>query len=71
MTKEQWQSHIVQVFPNGKTHDELIVHAKTCLDCAARRKTRAKNKYARDKHECMTSLGLVRVKGNMGGTYYE
>ena len=27
--------------------------------------------HARDKHEALTSLGLVRVRGALGGIYYE
>ena len=27
--------------------------------------------HARDKHEALTSLGLVRVRGALGGVYYE
>ena len=30
-----------------------------------------KNKARRDKHAVLTSLGLKRVKGALGGTYYE
>ena len=29
------------------------------------------NSSARAKHEALTSLGLVRVKGSNGGTFYE
>ena len=29
------------------------------------------NKTRRERHELLTSLGLKRVKGALGGTYYE
>ena len=40
-----------------------------CEKCQNRRDTA--NKARRDRHELLTSLGLVRVKGSLGGTYYE
>ncbi len=30
-----------------------------------------RNKARRERHEMLTSLGLTRVKGSLGGTYYE
>lgn len=30
-----------------------------------------RNKARREKHEAFTDLGLIRVKGNLGGVYYE
>ena len=30
-----------------------------------------RNKARRERHEAITSLGLKRVKGALGGTYYE
>jgi hypothetical protein len=30
-----------------------------------------RNKARRDRHAAYTSCGLKRVKGNLGGTYYE
>lgn len=29
------------------------------------------NEAKRARHQAMTDLGLVRVNGNLGGTYYE
>lgn len=41
-------------------------------EVAARLKRRAKRKLAaREKREVYESLGMVRVRGNLGGTYYE
>ena len=37
----------------------------------AERKAKRTNEYKKAKHEALTSLGLVRVKGALGGTYYE
>lgn len=31
----------------------------------------ARNAARRERHAVLTSLGLKRVKGNLGGTYYE
>ena len=35
------------------------------------RSNSARNANRRAKHEALTSLGLVRVKGALGGVYYE
>lgn len=45
--------------------------ATGCPDCAARIKTLRANRHSRERHEALTSIGLKRVKGNLGGTYYE
>lgn len=39
-----------------------------CRPCAVKR---AKNAARRECHAAMTDLGLTRVRGNLGGVYYE
>ena len=65
MTKAQWQAHWATVkHDNG--HDY-----KTCPDCRARLKTKQANDRARAIRAVYSDLGRVRVKGNLGGIYYE
>ena len=37
----------------------------------ARIKMDHRNATRRDRHQAMTDLGVVRVRGTLGGTYYE
>ena len=37
----------------------------------AYRKQLDRNRSRRERHGILTSMGLKRVKGNLGGTYYE
>ena len=62
MTKTQWQAHAKAAGPHDRT---------TCPDCAARRKTRARNDYARERDDAMKSIGLVRGRDSMGRTIWE
>jgi hypothetical protein len=71
MTKLQWQEHIKAVLPYDVTRSEILEHAKTCPECAKRRATQKRNAYARDRHAAYTSAGLKRVRGALGGIYYE
>lgn len=80
MTKEKWIEHMESegIVRPSKGGDVLTwketqkAHKQAgCQDCKDRMKTIRANNYAKDRHESMTSLGLVRVKGNLGGTYYE
>jgi hypothetical protein len=34
-------------------------------------KRERKNRARRERHQAMKDLGLTRVRGNLGGTYYE
>ena len=43
--------------------------AQKCLSELLKRKKRNAARHLR--HQVMTDLGLRRVKGNLGGTYYE
>jgi uncharacterized Zn finger protein (UPF0148 family) len=47
----------------------------TCSDCEKEEVSRAKkakrNAARRARHQMLLDLGLVRVRGNLGGTYYE
>lgn len=42
-------------------------HQKTIKDAKRERRNRAR----RDRHAVLTSLGLKRVRGSLGGIYYE
>jgi uncharacterized protein with PIN domain len=65
MTKLQWKRHFeaVKLDPG---HD-----FKTCPECQARLRTKRANERARAIRAAYSDLGMVRVKGNLGGVYYE
>jgi hypothetical protein len=43
-----------------------------CRDCEeGRRKKESRNKARRERDSIMRSLGLVKVRGSMGGVYWE
>ena len=44
---------------------------RKCPECIARRKTYRANQRRQDRDEAMKILGLVKVKGALGGTYWE
>lgn len=60
MTKKQWQQHSLEADlrhrAGGEIHDQ-----KTCPDCAARRRTKRKNAYARSYYDAMRSVGMVKT----------
>lgn len=55
------------------TTDERESYAGgTCEACKAKELARQRrNAMRRERHAVMTSLGMTRVRGNLGGTYYE
>ena len=86
MNKENWLKHIAEtemlVLPeidslNYHSHYRLWKQKhsehleKKCLSCLDRRNTRSAQEARKARHEAMLSLGLTKVKGNLGGTYYE
>jgi len=42
----------------------FVLGEHCCPQCRA-------NRLRRERHQVYTDLGMVRVKGNLGGTYYE
>lgn len=48
---------------------EMVGRNETPVDAKAKRQRRNANRRARD--EAMRSLGLTKVRGAMGGTYWE
>lgn len=42
-----------------------------CSKCDGRRGSKKSKTQRQMVHDVMTSLGLVKVKGALGGTYYE
>jgi hypothetical protein len=62
MTKQEWREHRAETGP----HD-----GKYCPSCQARKKTIIRNVRAKSIRAVYADLGMVRVKGNLGGTYYE
>jgi len=72
----QWIEHIEADGGNRRDVNGwrgiVFVHqAQGCKLCAERARTRRANKRARDRHEAYTACGLVRVRGALGGVYYE
>jgi len=65
MTKTAWKRHWEQVKFDSR-HD-----FKMCLDCQARLRTKKANERARAIRAVYRDLGMKRVKGSLGGIYYE
>jgi len=66
MTKLQWKRHFDSVKTGGIAHDFEV-----CPLCLARLKTKRANERAKAIRAAYSDLGMVRVKGNLGGIYYE
>lgn len=66
MSKQEWLKHMKELPLEVGSH----VRA-TCAICQARIKTRMRNQYAREQTEVYRSCGMKRVRGNLGGTYWE
>ena len=66
MTKARWQQHIADAGPHDRT---------TCPECRDRMKTRMKTRRAtmrrRERDDAYRSCGLVKVRGALGGVYWE
>jgi hypothetical protein len=62
MTKEQWREHMAEVGPHSPD---------LCEHCRARRKTRRANLNRRCREDALRSCGLVKVRGALGGVYWE
>ena len=81
MNKETWIKHLEEtesLIRPSISSDKLSWHnaqkrhlENKCPECLSRLATFRANKQAKEKREVMSSLGLVRVKGNLGGIYYE
>ena len=65
MTKLEWQIHWAEVKLNP-LHDY-----KTCPKCQSRLKTKRKSSQAKAKRDVYRSLGMKRVKGSLGGIFWE
>ncbi len=80
MTKEQWTEHMESdglVAPSkggsveswrAACRDHL---AKSCRMCQLRSRTLRASRRVKEIRSVYADLGMVRVKGNLGGTYYE
>jgi uncharacterized protein with PIN domain len=66
MTKQTWKRHFDKVKVSGVDHD-----FKVCPECQARLRTKRANERAKAIRAAYADLGMVRVKGNLGGIYYE
>jgi hypothetical protein len=81
MTKEAWIEHIRNtegILPPSKGGSKgdwdyaLDLHkSMACRECAARNRTRMANMNRKIKDGIMRDMGLVKVRGALGGTYYE
>lgn len=83
MTKKQWIDHMIEAtgITPGATADWRSIwtneghrHMKEnpdCPECAARRKTRMATKNRNWKDEAYKAVGMKKVKGALGGTYWE
>lgn len=81
MTKEEYKRHVETCHnvirpSHGGSMDAWKQAVRDCIaakhpEAASRQKTLKHNRNARIHHAVLTSMGLTRVKGAMGGTYYE
>lgn len=71
MSKEKWMQHAAEVGYSAMSPEGKLAHVAGCKECKARRRTKNANNAKKWKHEAMLSCGLVRVKGALGGVYYE
>jgi len=62
MTREKWMEHLKE----AGEHDR-----SDCPDCKARRRTYRANLQAKAIRSVYDSLGMKRVRGALGGIYYE
>lgn len=66
MTRKAWQQHMREARELDPFHD-----TKTCEVCNQRRKTKRANERRRAMEDVYASLGMKKVRGNLGGTYSE
>jgi hypothetical protein len=86
MTKQAWIKHIEEETgeslydSNNPLYDAFAwrgaieqhkAECPNCQICKARRKTIKANKARKARDEAMKSIGMIKVKGNNGGTYWE
>jgi hypothetical protein len=85
MTKETWIRHMEQITGFKRPSDEHGCMADTwkeaqqchfridpdCQVCKERRKTQRAVRAEKNKRMLYGDLGLIRVKGALGGVYYE
>lgn len=61
--------HTCQQSPDALMTGKLIPGCPRCDEWIARRNR--KNTARRERDQAMRDLGLVKVKGSLGGTYWE
>jgi hypothetical protein len=83
MTKKQWINHMIEatgVTPGAKAdwrsdwNNEKHRHMQEnpdCPECAARQKTRQAIKNRNWKDEAYKAVGMKKVRGSAGGTFWE
>ncbi len=83
MTLQKWQIHIDGIAPDGIKRPSAGGNKETwrawynqhlnvgCQDCKERMRTRKANQSAKAKHQAYIDAGMVRVRGALGGIYYE
>jgi hypothetical protein len=62
MTREKWLQHMA----NTGTHD-----SKFCTVCKERKRTFKANQRAKEIRQVYADMGMKRVRGALGGVYYE
>ena len=81
MSRDDWVKHMLQTAGLSsimtEEHRRSYLAAKqahdhaNCIDCKARLRNIRANRARVEKDQAMRDLGLVKVKGALGGTYYE
>ena len=84
MNKNEWRRHIATILADAVDRGELSEyrtseeaceytkqHVQTCAVCADRAKTARRNSARRERDQAMRDIGMRKVRGNLGGTYWE
>lgn len=79
MTKQAWLGHMAQatgiaLTQTAECREAWQAHKNAnpdCPECAARRRTRKATAGRQAREEAYKSAGLVKVRGALGGVYWE
>ncbi len=85
MKKENWIRHIEETCNIERPRVALncmgdawkdtvrkhLAEIPNCRECNERRKTRKAARNTRNMRHLMADMGMTRVRGNLGGIYYE
>jgi hypothetical protein len=71
MTKQAWLEHASEAGYFNLSEEDRKNHVASCDACQSRRKTKRATRRRQDRDEAYRSSGLVKVRGALGGIYWE